>query len=306
MATSVRKLRFSSVIVNVCKDFCKPAWSRQHSCFKDGSCWYFSTSVTTDLMYLGSGFFSSAPFRSGGRTQTCEHRSTRTTLLVSHSGFIWANIWLACSKWPFVVRNNTRAAQRCTSFNPFCRSSNGLPARMICRMLRDRTRETSVVAWQHLESRGLCLCLCSGERDLGFRGTHRVFKLSTDPSDLHAQSSRAALNRATRLAGGKAKRLFKPTQTASTVPPSTALVCLCDLPFNTGNIIFDQSGKFDMVKKRETVTSSITAVTLHRPWGPGGLPWVTGCWAEICSTQQGRLSVEFLFSGMIFWTDQGL
>lgn len=178
MTTLLRK-SFSSVIVNVCKDWWKPAWSRQHFCFQDGSCWYFSTSVMTDLTYLGSAFFSSAPFRSGGRTQTCEHRSTHTTLLVSHSALIWANIWLARSKWPFVVRNNTSAVQHCTSFNPFCHSSNGLPARMIWRTLRDRTLETSVVAWQHLQSRGLCLCLYSGERDLGFRGTLRMFRLST-------------------------------------------------------------------------------------------------------------------------------
>lgn len=141
----------------------------RHLCFKGGLCWYFSTSITTALMYLGFAFYQlQEQFRSGRRQiRTCEHRSTRMTLLVSHSGFVWENIWLACNKWPFVVRKNTRAVQHCTStpaafsrFNPFCRSSNGLPARMICTMLRDRTLETSVVARQHLEA---CVYGCTAE-----------------------------------------------------------------------------------------------------------------------------------------------
>lgn len=49
----------------------------------------------------------------------------------------------------------------------------------------------------------------------------------------------------------KPKRLWKATQTTSAAHPKTETLFLSyELPFNTGNIIFDQSGKFDMLKKK--------------------------------------------------------
>lgn len=63
------------------------------------------------------------------------------------------------------------------------------------------------------------------------RARPRVFKLSTirlqGPLISNTQGSGEALNGKTWLAGGKAKRLYKATETTSTVPPKTAFFFLC-------------------------------------------------------------------------------
>lgn len=51
----------------------------------------------------------------------------------------------------------------------------------------------------------------------------------------------------------------------------TAIALLCyDLPFNTGNIFFDQSGKFDVLKKKSKTVLSVLTVFLSTGMGGGG------------------------------------
>lgn len=62
----------------------------------------------------------------------------------------------------------------------------------------------------------------------------------------------------------------------STVPPKTALVFLCyELPFNAGNIIFDQSGRFDNLKKQK-LSSPCSLCFFLTTGGAGGCGGLRG------------------------------